>query len=164
MQQVQQQSAVKMAAESPSTVVTSDHAQVVSTLTTNQTATGGSPQQQQQQQQAIPILPHVVPQMQPQYQPSLQAMQPMPQQIGMTGSTIIAGHQQQHQHVQLPMGGVMHTTPAQQSHAELNDRGIPSGAMDSSSMNQSQPQAASNIQPQSVQQQLSTTSQLPSSN
>jgi len=163
MQQVQQQSAVKMVAESPSTVVTSDHAQVVQTLTTNQTSTG-SVQQQQQQQQAMPMLPHVVPQMQPQYQPTLQAMQQMPQQIGMAPSTMIAGHQQQPQHVQLPMAGVMHTTAAQQSNAELNDRGMPSSSMDSSSMNQSQPQAASNIQPQSVQQQLSTTSQLPSSN
>ena len=110
------------------------------------------------------MLPHVVPQMQPQYQPTLQAMQQMPQQIGMAPSPMIAGHQQQPQHVQLPMGGVMHTTAAQQSNAEHNDRGMPSSSMDSSSMNQSQPQAASNIQPQSAQQQLSTSSQLPSSN
>ena len=150
-------SAVNILPESSGTVVTSAHAQVVPTHTTNHPAavTG--------QQQVVPILPQAVPQMQqPQYQASsIPALQPLPQQLGMPPHSMMSGHQQQH--VQLPVGGMMHATTATGSaNTDLhNDRGISSTVMDSSLMNQSQPQAGSSIPPASIQHQLSASSQSP---
>jgi len=156
LQQVSQQalpiSGVKMVPDSSGTVVTSTHAHVVPTHTTNQTVTASG-------HQAISILPHAVPQMQSQYQPPLHAVQPINQQLGLAQNSIISGHQQ-HQHIQLPLGSVMHGTVAPGNmNTEINDRGISSSVMDSSSMNQSQQQVPSNIQSQSVQPQLSASSQ-----
>ena len=145
MQQVQHPSTVKMVAESTGTVVTSAHAQVIQTNATNQSATGHQP--------TIPIVPHVVPQMQPQYQPNLQAIQPIPQQMGMAQNSVITA---QH-HVQLPLGSVMHAS-ATSGNLDLNDRGLNASGMESSLLSQSQSQAASNTQ-QSVQQQLSASAQ-----
>ena len=134
-----------MVAESTGTVVTSAHAQVIQTNATNQSATGHQP--------TIPIVPHVVPQMQPQYQPNLQAIQPIPQQMGMAQNSVITA---QH-HVQLPLGSVMHAS-ATSGNLDLNDRGLNASGMESSLLSQSQSQAASNTQ-QSVQQQLSASAQ-----
>jgi len=141
------QTNVKMIAEPTGAVVTSEHAQVIQNSTNNQASVTG-------QQPTIPIMPHVVSQVQQQYQANVQAIQPI-QQVGIAQNSVIPTQQQQH--VQLPIGSVIHAS-ATSTNVDPNDRVLSTSAMESALINQAQPQAASNP-PHQMQQQLSGTPQ-----
>ena len=141
------QSTVKMVAESTGADVTSAHAQVIQSNPANQTSSVTG------QQTTIPIMPHVVSQMQSQYQANLQALQPI-QHMGIAQNSVIPAQQQQH--VQIPIGSVIHAS-ATSTGVDPNDRGLSTNGIETSILNQAQSQATANTQ--QMQQQLSGTPQ-----